>query len=241
MTLFNSRATRMLALQIPLPLAELALLVLCWSGCGGSSSRSSTTPSNPALPAPAHVVIVMEENHSYSEIIGSSDAPYINSLAAQGASFTQSFAIAHPSEPNYLALFSGSTQGITGDVCPLSFAGATLGSELLAAGKSFTGYADGLAAAGSTVCSAGEYDRNHVPWTNFSEDSSSDSQPFTSFPTNFADLPTVAFVVPDLLNDMHDGTVAQGDAWINPDGEHGKFGHGRINLEVKFRTNHACS
>src|SRR5258708_36025068 len=76
-------------------------------------------PSNYAfgqsIPRPDHVVIVIEENHSYAEIIGSANAPYINSLAAMGALFTNSFGVTHPSEPNYLALFSGSTQGVTDD------------------------------------------------------------------------------------------------------------------------------
>ena len=63
------------------------------------------------VPRPDHVVIVIEENHSYSEIIGSPAAPYINSLAQQGALITNSLAVMHPSEPNYLDLFSGSNQG----------------------------------------------------------------------------------------------------------------------------------
>jgi acid phosphatase len=64
---------------------------------------------------PDHVVVVVEENHSFSEIIGSADAPYINTLAGRGASFTHSFAIEHPSEPNYLDIFSGANRGITDD------------------------------------------------------------------------------------------------------------------------------
>ena len=56
---------------------------------------------------PDHVVIVIEENHAFASIIGSSSAPYINSLAQQGALFTQSFAVEHPSQPNYLDIFSG--------------------------------------------------------------------------------------------------------------------------------------
>jgi len=67
------------------------------------------------IPKPSHVVVVIEENHGYSQIIGSSQAPYINTLATQGALFTKSYAISHPSQPNYLALFSGSTQGIIDD------------------------------------------------------------------------------------------------------------------------------
>src|SRR5436853_7889819 len=92
-----------------------------------------------SVPRPDHIVIVMEENHSYSEIIGSSAAPYINSLAQQGASFTNSHAVTHPSEPNYLAFFSGSAQGVTDDNCGYSFGGPDLGSELIAAGLAFGG------------------------------------------------------------------------------------------------------
>ena len=65
--------------------------------------------------SPSHVVVVIEENHSYDQIIGNADAPFINKLAAEGALFTDAHAIRHPSQPNYLALFSGSTQGTTGD------------------------------------------------------------------------------------------------------------------------------
>jgi len=176
------------------------------------SVAMAQTPAK--LPVPSHVVVVMEENHSYSEIIGSSQAPYINTLATEGALFTHSFAIGHPSQPNYLAIFSGSTQGITDDSCPHTFSSASLESELLAAGKTFTGYSEGLPQAGSYVCASGEYARKHVPWTDFSKDLAADNQPFTSFPSDFSELPLVSFVIPDLLDDMHDGTIQQGDTWL---------------------------
>jgi phosphatidylinositol-3-phosphatase len=166
------------------------------------------------IPVPAHVVIVMEENHSYAEIVGSAQAPYINNLAALGASFTNSRAIGHPSEPNYLAIFSGSTQGVTDDSCPHTFSVPNLASKLIAAGKTFASYSEGLPTTGSTVCTAGNYARKHVPWTNFSNVPSSTNLPFTKFPTNFARLPTVSFVVPNLVHDMHDGTIQQGDTWL---------------------------
>jgi len=156
----------------------------------------------------------MEENHSYSDIIGNLQAPYINTLASEGALFTSSYAAAHPSEPNYLAIFSGSTQGVTSDACPLSFKTSNLGNELIVAGKAFTGYAEGLPSPGSKVCSSGEYARKHVPWTDFSDLPSSVDQPFTAFPSNYANLPTVSFVIPDLLDDMHNGTIQQGDTWL---------------------------
>jgi phosphatidylinositol-3-phosphatase len=188
------------------------LLVVLAASCFAPVVVAQSTPA--ALPVPSHVVVVMEENHSYSEIIGSSQAPYINSLATQGALFTQSFAIGHPSQPNYLAIFSGSTQGITDDSCPHTFSTSSLESELLARGKTFTGYSEGLPGVGSFVCTTGEYARKHVPWTDFLKDLPADNQPFTSFPSDFTKLPTVAFVIPDLLDDMHDGTIQQGDTWL---------------------------
>jgi phosphatidylinositol-3-phosphatase len=166
------------------------------------------------VPTPAHVVVVIEENHGYSQIIGSSQAPYINTLATQGALFTSSYALTHPSQPNYLALFTGSTQGITDDSCPHTFASQTLETELISAGKTFAGYAEGLPSVGSEICTYGAYVRKHAPWTNFSKDVSKDDLPFTSFPTLFANLPTVSWVIPNLDDDMHDGTIQQADAWL---------------------------
>jgi acid phosphatase len=99
----------------------------------------------------------MLENHNYSQVIGEQSAPYLNELARGGALFTHSRAITHPSQPNYLALFSGSTQGVTGDDCPQRFTGPNLASELLAAGYTFTGYAQGLPGAGSNTCNVGRY------------------------------------------------------------------------------------
>ncbi len=73
-------------------------------------------PLTASVPRPDHVVVVVEENHSFDEIVGNTnEAPYLNSLAQAGAVFTNSFGTSHPSQPNYLALFSGSTQGVTDD------------------------------------------------------------------------------------------------------------------------------
>ena len=155
------------------------------------------------------------ENHSYADIIGNTAAPFINDLARRGALFTRSYAITHPSEPNYLALFSGSTQGIADDGCPYRFAAPNLAADLIKAGKSFAGYAEDLPGPGSPVCSTGEYARKHVPWADFSNVPGSVSLPFTSFPaTDFSRLPTVSFVVPNLCHDMHDCSVATGDTWL---------------------------
>ncbi|MDB5335079.1 MAG: hypothetical protein JWN70_698 [Planctomycetaceae bacterium] len=166
---------------------------------------------------PSHIVVVIEENHSYSQIIGSSDAPYINSLSQQGALMTNSFAIEHPSQPNYLDLFSGSNQGVGGDGVPShTFSTPNLGGELIAAGLTFTGYSEDLPSAGFTGKSSQDYVRKHNPWVNFEDIPAQDNLPFEgSFPSDFNQLPTLSIVVPNLSNDMHDGSVQQGDAWLH--------------------------
>ncbi len=171
------------------------------------------------LPRPDHIVIVMEENHGYSQIIGSPSAPYINSLASSGALFTQSFAVEHPSQPNYLDIFSGTNQGVTDDSCPHTFSAANLGAQLLQAGFTFIGYAEDLPAAGSTACTSGAFARKHTPWVDWIGASanaipSASDQPFTAFPTDFTQLPKVSMLAPNLNDDMHDGTIAAGDSWL---------------------------
>jgi acid phosphatase len=121
--------------------------------------------------------------------------------------------VTHPSQPNYLALFSGSTQGVTGDSCPQSFDGGNLAAQLQAAGSSFTGYSEGLPGVGSAACGSGRYARKHNPWVDFPALPASVNQPLTALPSDFSRLPTVAFVVPDLCHDMHDCSVGTGDAW----------------------------
>lgn len=190
-------------------------------GCAGlASSASASVPPDATttgtVPRPAHVVVVMMENHSYSDIIGSSSAPYLNSLASGGASFTQSFAITHPSEPNYLAIFSGSTHSLTSDSCPHTYTTQNLGSELIAAGLSFKGYSESMPYDGYTGCTSGAYARKHNPWVNFpSNVPASSNLTFADFPTSYSSLPTISFVIPNLNDDMHDGTVAAGDSWLH--------------------------
>lgn len=178
----------------------------------GSTSAAPTPPSGP--PRLRHLVVVIEENRSYADIIGNHDAPYLNSLAASGTTLTKSFAVAHPSEPNYVALFSGSTHGLHDDSCPHRYSGPDLAGGLHAAGLSFGGYAEGLPRAGFQGCSSGAYARKHAPWTDFTDVPAAAGKPLTAMPPDYARLPTVSFVIPDLDNDMHDGTIAQGDSWL---------------------------
>jgi hypothetical protein len=164
-----------------------------------------------ALPRPDHVVVLIDENHAFSQIDG--PATYLTSLASGGALFTQSFAITHPSEPNYLALFAGSTEGLSDDSCPHTYSTANLGSEAIAAGLTFTGYSESMPSDGYTGCSSGKYARKHNPWVNFTNIPSADNLRFSRFPTDFTTLPTLSIVVPNLNDDMHDGSVSTGDTW----------------------------
>jgi acid phosphatase len=168
-----------------------------------------------ALPRPAHVLIVVEENRG--NILGNKSAPFMTALATHGANMAASFAETHPSEPNYLALFAGNTFGVTKDSCPVNGGNAAnLGSELLGGGYTFIGYAEDLPAVGSPACSAGKYARKHVPWANFTNVPPTNSLPFSAFPMgDYASLPTVSFVIPNNDDNMHDGSIAQADAWLN--------------------------
>lgn len=167
----------------------------------------------PAVPRPDHVVIVVEENKSFTQVIGVPSAPYINALARRGVLFTQSYGVAHPSQPNYLALFSGTTRGIGSNACPLMLQGENLASALIDKGLSFASYSESLPQPGFDGCIYGAYYRKHNPLANWSEHAAL-NQPFTAFPQDYGQLPTVSLVAPDQRNDMHDGTVAQGDTWL---------------------------
>ncbi|WP_133247562.1 putative Ig domain-containing protein, partial [Arthrobacter sp. H-02-3] len=153
-----------------------------------------------------HIVILMDENQKDTSIIGNSSAPYLNSLATSGANMTQTFAESHPSQPNYLALFSGSTQGVTDDSYPHSFTTTMLEGQLKAAGRTFTGFAEGQT-------SRTNYLAYHSPWNNWASIPSSERLDYSAWPTDFTTLPTVSFVVPDSCNSMHDCSVGTGDTW----------------------------
>ena len=181
--------------------------LLATAGCDDSSAQAG-------IPRPDHIVVVIEENQPYDAIIGSAAAPYLNELARRGASLSEFYAITHPSQPNYLALFSGSTQAVRDNSCPHTLTARNLGSELLQSDLTFVGYAESLPRVGFTGCTSGAYARRHNPWVNFSNLPASVNRPWTDFPRDFRDLPTVSFVVPDLNNDMHDGSVRQADTWL---------------------------
>jgi len=182
-------------------------------------SSAGTAQAAAALPRFDHIVIVVMENKNFDAIIGRPDeAPYINKLAAKGAVFSSSFAVAHPSQPNYLALFSGSTQGVTSDHCPENFKNVpNLGAELISAGLTFAGYSEDLPRSGDTECGSEllfHYSRAHNPWVDFSNVPAASNKTFASFPSDYSQLPTVSFVVPNLCHDMHSCSRDRGDHWV---------------------------
>ena len=181
---------------------------------GSSAQASAVIPANSHMPSIDHIVVVVEENHSYKQIVGSKNAPYFTQLINNGALFTSSHGITHPSQPNYLALFSGSTQGIKDDQCGKSFSTKNLASILIQKKLTFKGYSEDMPKTGYTGCSSGGYARKHNPWVQFNNVPASVNQPFTSFPKDYNKLPTVSFVMPNHQNDMHDGTVQQADQWL---------------------------
>jgi acid phosphatase len=115
-----------------------------------------------------------------------------------------------------MAITSGSTYGLSSDTCPFSTSKASIGSELIAARHSYAGYSESMPSRGYEGCTSGDYARKHNPTVNYTNLPSSVNRAFAQFPSGsaYASLPAVSFVDPNLLDDMHDGTIAEGDSWL---------------------------
>jgi hypothetical protein len=173
------------------------------------------------VPRFKHVLVVVFENKERGEIVGSSAAPTFAALARRYASMTAYDAVAHPSLPNYLALVSGSTQGITSDCTSCIVDAPNLADELEHAGLTWKTYAEGLPMAGFTGADAGSYAKKHDPFLYFKDIVDRPARrarvvPFTQLHADVAAgrLPNYALVVPNLCNDMHDCPVSTGDRWL---------------------------
>src|SRR5207237_1028071 len=148
-----------------------AVLLLSAVAVGVGISRGAGA----ALPVPDHVVVVIEENTAEQNIIGNVNAPYINSLANGGANLLNFYAITHPSQPNYLHVFSGSAQGVVDDATPggTPFSTPNLAASLVGSGYSFGGYSETLPSVGftgdsyTTNINQNQYVRKHNPWVNW--------------------------------------------------------------------------
>lgn len=209
-------------LSITLAVAILAAVAAVQLACGGYSAGSSSNPSpTPAtLPTFSHVFLVVEENHSFTEVIGNSSMPYLNGLASKYALAKQYFANAHPSIPNYLMLTTGQMETLNDN-----FSG-TIGDdnvvrELVSVGKTWKTYQESIPSAGYLGGDAPPYVRRHNPFSLLSDVQNNPAQaanivPFTQFATDLANnsLPNFSFIVPDVNNDAHDGTLATADSWL---------------------------
>jgi len=185
------------------------------------TATATATPTPTPPPGGAHVLVVMEENKGYAATLGSCGSdPYLCSLASQYASYTAWSGVAHPSLPNYLAVTSGSTQGCASDLCPGPFTATSLGGQLTGAGIPWTAYAEGMPSACSTADGPSPYARKHNPFVYFTDNSAQcHDVPYPGAAGIVAALdgpspPSFAWITPNLLNDMHSGTVQQGDAWL---------------------------
>ena len=170
------------------------------------------------VPQMAHVLVVVMENHSYNEVRG---LPYIAGLITRSSSFSQSFAVTHPSQPNYVALWAANLLGVTNDDCPAPgtpFTAENLGHACETAGLTWKAYCENLPAVGSPDCesSDGLYRRKHAPWPDFSNLNHSNEVPYSQIAGDIARgaLPALAYVIPNMCDDMHDCSTALGDAWL---------------------------
>ncbi|HLX35862.1 MAG TPA: alkaline phosphatase family protein [Candidatus Limnocylindrales bacterium] len=184
---------------------------------------SLPAPDSATVPRVAHVFVIVMENKEYGSIVGSSAAPYINSLIARYGLATNYDAVAHPSEPNYFALWAGTTRGVTTDGTYNFTSGATLASQLESKGLSWHVAAENVPLGcykGSTASGGedgpGTYARKHEPaisWTAVSGSSTRCSR-ITDFSHFNPNSGSFWLIVPNLCNDMHDCSVAHGDAFL---------------------------
>lgn len=175
------------------------------------------------VPLAGHVFVVMEENHSYSSVIGSSSMPYLNSLAQKYGLATQYYANTHPSIGNYFELTTGqiltNNDGMTPSNYPVSV--DNIVRHFISAGITWKSYAEGLPSVGYTGGDTGAYVVHHNPLAYFTDVQNSATEklnlvPFTQFNTDFSNgtLPQFSYIVPNLNDDAHNGTLQQADSWL---------------------------
>jgi len=183
-------------------------------GNGGGSGGGTTTGGVPQF---AHVFVVLEENHSFADVIGNTSMPYLNGLASANSLATQYYADAHPSLPNYFMLTVGAGTSITGSLGD-AYTGVVTQDNvvraLTSAGKTWKSYAESLPSAGYLGGDSGAYLQRHNPFVYFSDvqgssTAASNIVPFTQLATDISNnsLPDYAFIVPDANDDAHNCPV----------------------------------
>ena len=220
----HPRWTRAAALPIipcvdPRTTAFVLAIALTAALAGPSPAAiSSRAADSPALD---HVIVIIMENKSYDEV---RNETYTASLIQQYASFSASYAVTHPSQPNYLALWGADTYGVTNDNCPPAgspYVAENLGHACEAAGLTWRAYSEMLPSAGSAVCSASGslYTRKHDPWTQYSNLTHANERPYEDLALDISagTLPNLAFVIPNNCNNSHNGgacTTTFADTWL---------------------------
>jgi acid phosphatase len=195
-------------------------MVCALAGCGTSSPGSPGMPPSGEVPQFGHVVLVVEENHSYSEVIGNADMPYLNSLASKYGLATEYFANTHPSIGNYFMLTTGQVvtndDGFTDTVEVDNIVRA-----LIAGGKTWKSYAESIPSTGYTGGDSYPYAKRHNPLSYFSDVVNSSAQAsnlvsLSQFNRDVANgqLPNFSYLVPNLLDDAHDGPLQVADVWL---------------------------
>ncbi len=199
----------------------VAIPALFWC-CAASAVDPATVSPAGRVPRLDHILVVVMENKPYDQ---ARRQPYTASLVASGASFSNYYAIAYPSQPNYLALWSGSTQGVQSNECPAPgspFHGANLGQACEAAGLTWRAYVEDLPAPGSPACTAADnrYTRKHCPWTHWANLDHRNERPFAALGHDIEtrNLPHLGFVIPNNCHNTHNGgngcRPADGDACL---------------------------
>ena len=189
------------------------------TGVGGTAN-AQTTVTVQGVPTFGHVILLMEENHSYSSVIGNSSMPYLNSLAQKYGLATSYFANTHPSIGNYFELTTG--QIITNDD---GYSGTVSADNvvrhLLSAGKTWKAYVESLPSVGNKGGDVYPYAKHHNPFSYITDVVNSQNQlqnlvPFTEFAgdLNNNQLPQFSYIAPNMLDDGHDGSLYQADGWL---------------------------
>jgi len=193
----------------------LLLTVLAAFGVACGSGHRGIPP-----PASTRVVLVLEENHSFSDVIGNSAMPYLNGLASRYALGTQYFADAHPSLPNYFMLTAGRAETNNNDFTG-TVSDDNIVRELVKANKTWRSYAESLPSVGYTGGDAYPYFKHHDPFVYLSDvlgtAQANNVVPFSQFPADLSsnNLPDFSFIIPNVLDDAHDGTLAAADQWLS--------------------------
>jgi phosphatidylinositol-3-phosphatase len=193
----------------------VVLVAVALLGC--RAARAAVAP----IPDFDHVIVVVLENKESGSVLGSPNAPTFNLYGRRYARVTQSYGVTHPSLPNYLALVSGSTWGITTNCVACSVNARSLADTIEASGRSWKTYVEGLPRPGFLGGSSGRYAKKHNPFAYFRPIAAKPERaqrlvPLRELATDVAanDLPDFALVVPDLCHSMHDCPVSVGDAWL---------------------------